>query len=382
MTDRSALRFWVPAGLALVLHVHLIFGREQLWGGADLVPHLRLIQLVGQGGLLHNTYAPAYHLLGALLAPVVGLDLYPRLFALAAAVLLIAGFRHFQRAARLPDAAAGFFCLTPFLLSLSWCTPRVEAAGYGLLLFGLGFVLQRRYLLLALTLALCFPVHTASALLFGISCGVLALLQRDVRALAALAVGSLGAVPLVLAHLADGCSVAEAFLFSRGGYSRPLRTPVIPEVWPWLVPLANPVALGAAALGACQTWRERPRIAALCGVWVVLYLNNVWLAPFEVRTLVTLHRGLSLLAIPVAVAAGVFAAGRQRVGDLLLLLTAAWALASPFWLVPQACYVAPLQLEGLTQVRVQRCAFQWRGTRAVQPRSEPRPGPRRLRTQR
>jgi hypothetical protein len=37
---------------------------------------------------------------------------------------------------------------------------------------------------------------------------------------------------------------------------------------------------------------------------VLLYFNNMWLAPFGQRTAVSLLRGLSILAIPVAVAAG------------------------------------------------------------------------------
>ena len=352
--------FQACAALALLLHVVLVFGRTGLWGGGDLVPHLRLIQATSLHALVHNPYAPAYHVLGALLGPIVGLDFYPKLFAIGAAALLIAGFRSFQRAAQLPSASSAIFCLTPTLLSLSWCTPRIEAAGYGVLLFGLGRLLRGQRVALALLVALAFYVHTASALLFGIAAGVLALARRDAGALLALFVGSLGALPLIATHLGAGCSIPEAFLFARGGYARSLSESLLPGRWPWLVPLAGPVALGAAALGARELWRTQRSLAVLCAVLLALYLTNVWLAPFGVRTLVTLLRGLTVLAIPVAVAAGVFAA-RNR-GSLLGILgtTAAWAVFACPWVVPKACFVRPIALAEVGQVGIGRCQFTWR----------------------
>lgn len=367
--------FAACALLSLVLQTHLVFARDGLWGGADLVPHLRLIQQVGERGLLGNTYAPAYHWLGALLAPWVGLALYPKLFAVAAAALLLAAFRSFQRAAALPDAAAALFCLTPYVLSLSWCTPRVEAAGYALLLFGLSRLLRRRYASLAALLAASFYVHTASALLFGIAAGILAAARRDGRGLAALAAGSLGALPLVAAHLAAGCTLPEAFLFSRGGYSRTLRESLIPSMWPWLLPLANPLAVGAAALGARLTWRADRPLALLAAALFLLYLNNLWLAPLGVRTLVTLQRGLSLLAIPVAMAAGHWVAARGRLGLGVVALSAAWAVLAADRVVPQACFVRRIELAELGPVSVRRCEFLWFGGRRYPPPpAEPRGG--------
>ena len=359
--------FRLAAGLALALHAYLIFGRSGLWGGGDLVPHLRLIQSIQQQPGLHNTYAPFYHGLGALLAPLLGLDLYPKLFALAAAVLLIAGFRSFQRAAALPDTCAALFALTPYLLSLSWCTPRVEAAGYGLLLFGLGFLLRGRFVALALTLAASFAVHTASALLFGLAAGGLALARRDRRALVALALGTLLASPLIGWHLAAGCSFPEALLFAQGGYARSLRESVVPENWVWLVPLANPLALVAALAGAGATWRRDRSLALVCAALVVLYCNNVWLAPFDLRTLVTLLRGLSLLAIPIAIAAGLWTAARPRAQLALVLGSAAWAVFSTTSVVPHACFVRPIALDELAQVQVARCRFVWRAPRPAGP---------------
>ena len=74
--------FRVAAAAALALHAVVVFGAPGLHGGEDLVPHLRLIELMRDKPGLHNVYAPAYHVLGALLSNWVGLDLYPRLFRL------------------------------------------------------------------------------------------------------------------------------------------------------------------------------------------------------------------------------------------------------------------------------------------------------------
>jgi len=368
----SAPLVWGCVGLGVLLHALLIFGRDGLWGGADLIPHLRLIQTVATSPGLYNPYAPAYHWLGAALAPVLGLELYCKLFALGAALLLIAGFRSFQRAAGLPDACTAIFALTPFLLSLSWCVPRVEAAGYGLLLFGLGFLLRGRRVALAATLAACFAVHTAAALLFGLTAGILALARRDARALAALVVGGLGALPLVIAHLGAGCTFAQALLFAQGGYARSLDEGLLPANWPWFAPLANPVALLAAVLGARATWRRSRSLAWLAAALVALWATNFWLAPFGVRTLVTPLRGLSVLAIPVAMSAGVWCAARQWREVVLLGLSAAFAAISCPLVVPHACFVRRIALEELDGVHVERCEFLWRAA----PREAAAPAPR------
>ena len=353
------------AALALSLHLALIFGRSGLWGGDDLVPHLRLIQTPHVHGLVHNIYAPAYHVLGALATRIIDLALYPKLFAAVAAVLLIAGFRFFQRAAGLPSACAAIFCLTPFALSLSWCTPRIEAAGYGLMLFGLGFQLRGQRVALAVLLALAFYVHTASALLFGIAGGVLALARREPRDLAALAVGSLGVIPLLAVHLSAGCSISEAFLFARGGYTRALAEPLIPPRWPWILPLAGPVGVLAAVLGARELWRGHRTIGIVCAALLCLYFNNLWLAPFELRTAVTLLRGLSVLAIPVAVAAGVYASRSWRTGLLTLAAAAVFSLFASARVVPNACFVRPIELAEIAAVSVDRCQFLWRAPKRI-----------------
>ena len=367
----SARLVWGCVGLAVLFHAGLLFGRDGLWGGGDLVPHLRLIQAVSVSPGLYNPYAPAYHWLGAALAPAVGLELYTRLFALGAALFLIAGFRSFQRAAGLPDACTALFALTPFLLSLSWCVPRVEAAGYALLLFGLGFLLRGRYLALAAAVAACFYVHTAAALLFGLAAGTLALVRRDARALVGLAVGSLGALPLVIAHLDAGCTFAQALLFAPGGYARSLEEELLPPQWPWLPLLANPVALVAAALGAPLVWRRSRSLAWLAAALAALWATNFWLAPFGIRTLVTPLRGLSVLAIPVALSAGLWAAGRARREAVLLGVSAIFAAVSLKLVVPHACYVRPISPAEIDGVYVSRCEFLWRAA----PREAAAPSP-------
>ena len=69
--------FPISALAALALHAWLAFGGDGLQGGADLKPHLRLIQEMNAAPGIHNVYPPTYHALGAALAPAIGLDNYP-----------------------------------------------------------------------------------------------------------------------------------------------------------------------------------------------------------------------------------------------------------------------------------------------------------------
>ena len=131
------------------------------------------------------------------------------------AALLIAGFRVFQRAARLPDEVACLFALWPYLLALAWSVPKVETVGYALALLAFAMILRGHHLAVAIALAAAFLVHTAAALFLGLCGGVLCLVRCDVRGLGALGLGSLLASPLLAAHLVAGCSLPQAFLFSR-----------------------------------------------------------------------------------------------------------------------------------------------------------------------
>ncbi|MGI9592647.1 MAG: hypothetical protein ACR2P8_14850, partial [Myxococcota bacterium] len=228
----------------------LLFATGPLAGGADLLPHLALIRWLAEDPALRSTYAPAFHAAGALLSHGLPLPLVVRLLALGGAAALLFGFRAFQRASGLPEASAALFCWAPYGFALSWCLPKVESAGYGLAFAGLAWAWQQRRAATAAALAATFLIHTGAALFFGLCGGVLALVRRDARLLAALAAGCLLAAPLFATHLAAGCSAAQALLFSEGDYLRRAGG------WSsfslgWRLPvLASPVAIVCAAAGA------------------------------------------------------------------------------------------------------------------------------------
>ena len=357
----AAPLFWLCAGGALLLHAALLLALPGLAGGGDLLPHLRLIQRMAEDPALRSVYAPAYHAIGALLTPLVGLENYPRVFAWLSAGALIAGFRYFQRAARLPDTCSAVFALWPYSLSYSWCLPKIEGAGYALAFVGLGLLLRRRYVFTALVLTATFGVHTASALFLGIAAGVVCLTSRDPRGLLALAAGTLAAAPLFAAHLAAGCTLAEAFLLSRDDYLRETSSWSSALIWDRIVLLASPPALVAAALGARATWRRHRPLAMLCAAVVALYLNELWLAPLATRTSLDLLRGLVILALPVSVCAGVCLDARPRLARSVLALCALFALADAALVLPRSCQVRPVALSELRDLEVARCTFRWWG---------------------
>lgn len=358
MSGRALFR-WSAAG-ALVFHALLLLRTHGVEGGGDLVPHLRLVQRMAEDPALRSVYPPFYHALGALAAPWVGLAAYPEWFAWASAAALIAGFRSLQRAAGLPDAAAAIFAWAPYGFALTRCLPKIEAAGYALAFLGLALVFRRRYVALAATLAATFWVHTAAALFLGLAGGVLALARREPRALAALAVGTLGAVPLVAAHLAAGCSLPEAVLFSRGDYLRAAPRLANLAQWDRLLVLANPIALVAAVAGASRLWREHRTVAVLCVLITVLCLNELWLAPFGARTTLDLLRGLTLLAVPVAIGAAIHLEERHSGAVALVGASAVLAVLASGWVVPDVCVSKPVDVGGVARFEVDRCTFRWR----------------------
>jgi hypothetical protein len=370
------------AALALVLHAFLLLSADGLRAGEDIIPHLRLIELTRERPGLHNVYAPAYHVLGALLAPLTGLAAYPRLFSFASAVAAIFAFRVFQRAAELPEASAAVFALSPYLLTVSWCIPKVEFMGHAVGLLGLAALVQRRYLALAGAVVAAFLVHTAAALVFGFAAGVFALVRRDLRALVALGAGSLASLPLFAAHLAAHCSLAQAFLFSSTGYLAKSGALEAGDALRFLA-LASPLALGAAAAGALGLWRRSPPLGAMALALVVFYLNDLWLLPFGARTAGGLHRGMSVLIIPVAIAAGVAAgAWRPRWRHAFLACLVLWSAAAALWAVPKSCFVRPIDVAEAHTTAVRRCEFAWRRGSAQRrvwpglPGVRPRQGPR------
>jgi hypothetical protein len=358
--DRGKRLFHFSAAGALALHAALLLDIDGIQGGADLRPHLRLIQMMGEAPAVRSVYAPAYHGLGGLLAAWIGLGAYAKLFAFAAAAALIAGFRSFQRAARLPDLAAALFAWSPYAFALTWCVPKVEAAGYALAFAALGWLLERRYAALALALAGTFLVHTAAALFLGLAGGVLALTRRDGRALLALAAGAVAATPLFASHIAAGCSIAQAFLFSSGDYLRQIDAATSLAMWDRIAVLCGPIAVCAAVAGAPSLWRRDRRLAALCAVVVALYLNELWLAPFGAATTLNLLRGLTLLAFATAICGGVALADRPRIAAPALFACALFSAVAAWAVVPRACFVKSFTVTEVSNTAVDRCTFRWR----------------------
>ncbi len=354
----GAMAFRWSATGALCLHVVLLFSGP-LSGGADLTPHLRLMQQMADAPALRNVYAPAFHAAGALLGSLAGWSLAVELLALAAAATLLFGFRHWQRAAQLPETCASLFAWAPYGFALSWCLPKVEAAGYGLAFFALAWLWQGRYARLALALAATFWIHTGAALFLGLAGGIAALARRDRRALGALALGSALAAPLFASHVASGCSWAQAFLFSAGDYLRSTEGWSSLDALPRIAVLSGPVAVVCALLGARELWTREHAVAWLCIAIVALWSNELWLAPFGTRTTLNLLRGLTLLAVPVACAAGVFVAARPRAAPALLAAVALWAIGSTWLALPGACQRTPVDWERVARTQVDRCSFRW-----------------------
>jgi hypothetical protein len=377
MSGRALFR--CSAAAALALHAALLLGSDGLRGGGDLVPHLRLIQRMAEEPALRSVYAPAYHAIGALAAPITGLAAFPEWFAWWSAAAFIAAFRRFQLAAALPDTCSAVFAWAPYHFALSWCLPKVEVAGYAIALMGLTCVLRRRRVGVAAWLVAAFLFHTAAALLLGLTGGVAALAARDLRSLLALAAGTLIALPLPLAHVADGCTLAQALLFSQYDYLRAAPSAHNLAHWDRILLLANPIALAASAAGARGLWRQQRPIAIVCAAIVLVYLNELWLAPFGMRSTLDSLRALTILAIPVALAAGVAVAARPAVASALVAASALLALAATLWVVPAACVSKPIDVAAVAGFEVDRCMFRWRraagsraGTEGAELRADPR----------
>ena len=308
---------------------------------------------------LRSVYAPAYHALGALVGSVSSPTVAVKLLAFGSLALLLFGFRRFQVATGLPDVSAALFCWIPYSFALTWCIPKVEAAGYGLAFFGLAWIWQGHHRRVAIALALAFYVHTGSALFLGLMGGIAALVLRDRRTLAALAVGCVLAAPLFVAHASAGCSLAEMLLFSRGDYLRSTdgwsSFPMLGRIFA----LAGPLAVGCAVLGAAALWNRHRAVAAVAGVAVVLWANELWLAPFGTRTTLNLLRGLTVLAFPIAAAGGVYLAHRPQAARAVLVASALWAVGCAWLAVPGSCHREPVQWEQQDRIVVDRCTFRW-----------------------
>jgi hypothetical protein len=367
--------FRASAAAALCLHAWLLFGDPALSGGADLVPHLRLIEQMGEAPGLRSVYPPAFHAAVALLAPLLGQALAVKLWTWLSAGALIAGFRAFQRAAGLPAAAAALFPWTPYLFALSWCLPKVEAAGYAAALAGLACLLRGHRAAAGAILAATFWVHTAAALVFGLCGGLWALFRRDARSLAALAGGTLAASPLLVAHLAEGCTLREALLFSPGDYLRAAGRSGSASAGGRIAILAGPLGVGAALLGARRLWREHRDAAVLAAAIVALCTSELWLAPLGIATTFNLLRALALLAVAVAASAGVFAATRRGLAPALVAASAALALVAALRALPGSCHREPVDAARVAVTELDRCRFRWHFARQPAPPPSPRVSP-------
>jgi len=358
-TRLLAWRGLFPSLAAAVVGFHavLLFGAEGLQGGGDLLPHLRLVELMRLDPAIRSPYPPAFHVLGALLAPFCGLVIYTKLFMVAAVACQIAAFRRFQRAAGLPDASALLFTLWPYSFTQSW-TVRIELAGYALVFLALALLLRRRYVSLALVTAASFWVHTAAAVLLGLSAGVLALARRDGRALGALALGSLGFLPLLASHLGAGCTLQQALLLSPGDLWHPNQPLATLAKWPLIVTLASPPVLVAALVGAPRLWKQHRDVSWLCLALLFLYLQELWLAPFGASTTSTLMRSLSFLVLPVCAAAGSgLAAQPARVALPWLVAAGVWCGAAATTVAREALAWRAVGLEEIRDLRPLRCSF-------------------------
>ena len=105
-------------------------------------------------------------------------------------------------------------------------------------------------------------------------------------------------------------------------------------------------------------------IAVLCIVVGALYLNELWLAPFSARTTLDLLRGLTILAFPVAAAAGVALARRPAVAAGAVAGSAALAVLAALLVVPAVCVSKPIEIAEIESFDVDRCTFRWRKRRA------------------
>ncbi len=129
--------------------------------------------------------------------------------------------------------------------------------------------------------------------------------------------------------------------------------------------LASPPILVAAFAGARDVWSRDRAVAVLCGVLVVLYLQELWLAPFGVGTTVNLNRGLSLLVIPVVIAAGVWIAPRPRLAPWLFGAAALWCLGSALTVAREPISWRPVAIEEIRDLRMARCRLGWNAPNAA-----------------
>jgi uncharacterized membrane protein (UPF0136 family) len=98
----------------------------------------------------------------------------------------------------------------------------------------------------------------------------------------------------------------------------------------------------------------------MCVAIMLLYLNEIWLTPFGARSTLDLLRGLTIFALPVAIAAGLQLEGRPRALRAVTAGSAALAVATSLWIVPSVCVSKAVDVDAVGMFDVDRCAFRWR----------------------
>ena len=101
-------------------------------------------------------------------------------------------------------------------------------------------------------------------------------------------------------------------------------------------------------------------MAIVALVVVLLCTNELWLGLLGVGSTLNLLRGLTILAFPLAAAAGVFVAGLSpRAGAGVVAACALLAVASSAVALPGSCHRVAVDAERLPALELDRCTFRW-----------------------
>ena len=154
--------------------------------------------------------------------------------------------------------------------------------------------------------------------------------------------------------------VSQCLLFNRSGYWDSPNTGLVPENWQSIALLASPVLIVVAGLGAGALWRHSIPLACMGAAFLLIYTNQAWMAPFGVRSVVGFDRGLPLLAVPVAMSAGLYLERGRWLRWIVVGLSALWLVTTAATVLPGSCFVRPIAESELEGMQVERCSFTWR----------------------
>ena len=348
-----------------VLHIAVLFRTSNLIAGGDMYVHLRLIELSFSSFDIRNVYAPLYHILGAFLAPILGLSIYVKLFALTTALSLMLSFDFFRRSANLPVECSYFFFLNPYLIYCSYQPPKIELLGYTFMFLSLAHLFRRQYAWLAVSIAFGFWAHTAAAL-FSLMClGILSVFDRNWKGLFAGAFGFLLVTPLISVHLQDGCELIDAlFFFTIKAYKGETYSPSLEELVTILF-LLNPLVFLYTLFGVQTTWQHSRAITMLGAALIGIYLHPllIWvLNSSKVGDAIDLQRGISALYLPLSVFSGMLFATRRNIwGRAALCSQALLSVILPIiflsgWIT---IYIYTIDFDMLDRIKPHRCSLVW-----------------------